>query len=265
MSRRDADAVHRCPTDRRAGRSGGHGGDAAHVVLVHGVGLDGSSFTGLATDLRRVGLVPTIVDRRGYDDRPPCGDLDVHVADLVAVLAGLDGCDGDVTVVGVSGGATLVLALALAGHHRLGRVVVHEPLLGPAAAEQHRNVTGAISSLGATPTAAAVTRFLRTLVTPTTWDGLDEAIRVRAVGRAATIAVEAPGFAAFAIEPDRLGRSPTPITWTVGRSSPAWRHRAAAVARDHGVAVVEIDGAHTPQLENAARYAATIAPAGARR
>lgn len=230
----------------------------AVVLLVHGVGLDGELFADLAARLEGTGRVaPAVVCRRGYDGRPPTADLGRHLDDLVELLVGRP--PRSAVVAGVSGGATLALGLALRGHPALAAVVAHEPLLGPAAPAQHERITASMARLSAEPGPPGVEGFLRRLVTDPTWGSLPPAVRARAVAAGHAVRTEAPGFGAFAVDVDALARLAVPVTWTVGRHSPPWRHEAAAVAAGAGVTVAPLDAVHTPQTEDPEGFARSIA------
>ena len=243
-------------------------GSTAVVLLVHGVGLDGELFGAVAGRLEGAGVVPAVVRRRGYDGRPPTAELGRHLDDLCGLL---DGRPPRSTVVaGVSGGATLALGLALRGHPALAAVVAHESLLGPAAPAQHERITGSMARLAAEPGPDGVEGFLRRLVTDATWESLPSAARARAVAAGDAVRTEAPGFGAFAVAPADLRRLAVPLTWTVGRHSPAWRHEAAALASSAGMAASEagagvvvttLDAVHTPQIEDPEGFARVIAAA----
>ena len=225
------------------------------MVLVHGVGLDGELYAQVVE--RLAGRAPVVVRRRGYDGRPPCADLGRHLDDLVTALD--DRPARSVVVAGVSGGATLALALALRGHPALAGVVAHEPLLGPAAPAQHERITASIATLAAEPGPAGVEGFLRRLVTDATWNRLPAGARQRAVAAGDAVRTEAPGFGAFAVDPALLARPAAPVRWTVGRHSPSWRHEAAAVAAAAGITVTSLDATHTPQWEDPDGFARIIA------
>lgn len=248
------------PDPADGGRPGGGSTAAVAVLLVHGVGLDGELFDAVAGRLEGTGRVaPAVVRRRGYDGRSPTADLGRHLDDLAELLDGRP--PRSVVVAGVSGGATLALGLALRGHPALAAVVAHEPLLGPAAAAQHERITASMARLAAEPGPGGVEGFLRRLVTDATWDSLPPAARVRAVAAGDAVRTEAPGFGAFAVESSLLARPAAPVTWTVGRHSPPWRHEAAAVAAGAGVAVVRLDAVHTPQVEDPDGFAGAITAA----
>ncbi|MEZ5412092.1 MAG: alpha/beta hydrolase [Acidimicrobiales bacterium] len=254
--------------DPAGGGPPGGGSTGAGVLLVHGVGLDGELYAALARRLEGAaplagGAPPAVVRRRGYDGRPPTADLGRHLDDLAGLLDGHLRRAGprSVVVAGVSGGATLALGLALRGHPALAAVVAHESLLGPAAPAQHERISASLARLAAEPGPAGVEGFLRRLVTDGTWASLPPAVRDRAVAAGETVRTEAPGFGAFAVEPCSLDRLAAPVTWTVGRHSPPWRHEAAAVAAGAGVAVVQLACVHTPQVEDPSGFARVIAAA----
>ena len=85
------------------------------IVLIHGAATTAEVWRPLAELLRPFGEVST--PQRGYS-----GDLETELADLAPV------CEGNF-VVGVSGGATLGLALAL-GDLPLTGAILHEPAAG---------------------------------------------------------------------------------------------------------------------------------------
>ncbi len=230
------------------------------VLLVHGVGLDGELFAAVAGGLEGASdVAPAVVRRRGYDGRPPTADLGRHLDDLAGLLDGRP--PRSVVVAGVSGGATLALGLALRGHPALAAVVAHEPLLGPGAPAQHERITASMARLAAEPGPAGVEGFLRRLVTDATWDTLPPPVRARAVAAGDAVRTEAPGFGAFAVDPADLARVAAPLTWTVGRHSPPWRHEAAAVAAAAGVSVARLDAVHTPHHEDPEGFVRVIADA----
>jgi len=249
--------------DPAGGVPPGGGPSGVCALLVHGVGLDGELFATVAGSLGAAGAAPAVVRRRGYDGRSPTADLGRHLDDLSALLDDHLHRIGprSVVVAGVSGGATLALGLALRGHPALVAVVAHESLLGPAAPAQHERITASMAALAAEPGPAGVEGFLRRLVTDATWASLPAGVRERALASADTVRTEAPGFGAFGVDPGDLAGVTVPFTWTVGRHSPPWRHQAAAVAADAGVALVHLDCVHTPQIEDPAGFARVIAAA----
>lgn len=228
------------------------------VVLVHGVGLGAPTFGAVVDRLAQLGIDAEATRRRGYDDRPADGDLDAHVDDLLDVAAA---GPGPCVLAGVSGGATLALAAATRGHPLVAAAVVHEPLVGPAAPSQHVHVTASIATMLRDEAAGGAGRFLERLVTPSRWHTLDPYVRAFALAHGDVIRHEAPAFAGFSLSPTAMQTSPTPITWTVGRHSPRWRHEAAELAADLGARVEELDAVHTPQLEDPDGFVSAIVSA----
>lgn len=227
-----------------------------HVILVHGTGLDHHSFDPVARRLTTAGVGVTALPRRGYDGRPPAARLDTHVDDLAATVETLG--DEHVVVAGVSGGATLSLALATRSLPPHVTVVAHEPLLGPLSGEQYRRISASVDALMADHRAAGVDAFIERLVTPGTWRALDAAARARCRARGSAVRIEAPGFARFPVGPEDLATAAGRLTWTVGQRSPCWRHETAQIAARFGVRVRRVEAAHTPQIEDPDGWIATI-------
>jgi len=186
------------------------------VVLLHG-----AATTAHVWD--RVGALLPAYDP-GYDvvalDRPRSGDLERELAWLAPRVAGA-------WVVGMSGGATLGLALAASGTPIAG-AVLHEPaagslapdLLGPAAAAFAR---GGTAEFGA----VLYGRSWR----PPMAGGVDDAVT----------AGELAMFRSFEPAAPALG---VPVVVTYGALSPAPRRAAAYALRDaYGYRVQELAGA----------------------
>jgi pimeloyl-ACP methyl ester carboxylesterase len=235
------------------------------VVLLHGVGVDARSFDRLVHLLaeRHTVVVP---DRRGYGaarDVDPGLRLDDHVDDLDELVGSRA---PGASIVGVSGGATIALALALrrvadGRADDLGDVVVHEPLLGPLAPElAERVVAGYDRTLARDPTSAS--RYVRELVGATTWSRLSNEDIGRLATAAWVVAAEVPGFLAFAPErPAIESLRGIRLTTTVGATSPAPRADAAAVLQEvAGACVRVVAGAgHLPQIDAPRRFATVLA------
>lgn len=235
------------------------------VVLVHGVGVGAPAFRPVAAILATTHTV-IVVDRRGYGGSvhlTPPPDLDTQVDDLAGVVDHLTAVgEAPPAVVGVSGGATLTLALGLR-HARtgtldaLGPLVVHEPLVGPLAPSLAARVEeGYRVTLAVDPELA--TRYVAELVGPTTWDTLDEPTR-RAVGeRSAVVAWEVPQFLTFAPTVDELEslRSHHLIA-SIGADSPPAREEAneVLVAAGGAARLVVPGAAHLPQVDNPGVFA----------
>ncbi len=231
-------------------------GDGPVVVLVHGVGIGAWAFTELAAALaadHRV-LVP---HRRGYG---PAGDKvevprSASVAEQVDDLLRLaDARDvAEAVWVGVSGGATLVLALAMSAPEAVRAAVVHEPVFGPLAPDLHRALEAAATRLASAPPGpAGVGEFMAGLVGEDRLATLAPEDLQAVLGRHEVVRAEVPEFIAFAPSAADLARlSPTTLVATVGRRSPEWRQRAAAVLGARAGARVEVLDRvrHLPQIE----------------
>lgn len=229
------------------------------VVLVHGVGIGPWSFAALAGELAADHEV-VVACRPGYGDlpdrRPPAASFAEQVEDLAGLAAG-----EPAAFVGVSGGATLVLALALAHPELLAAAVVHEPLVGPLAPELHATVTAAAARLAATPGEAAVVAFVEELVGPAAWRRLSAADQADVGRRQAVVRAEVPAFLAFAPTPAQLaGLTGMPLLSTVGGESPSIRRGAAAVvAGGMDISPLVLQGiGHLAQVEGPAALAGAL-------
>jgi len=240
--------------------------DAGHgppVVMVHGVGIGAWSFavvaSALATDHRV--LVP---HRRGYgprgDDQAEAATVADHVDDLVRLLdaRGLPAA----TFVGVSGGATLVLALAIAAPAVVQAAVIHEPLVGPLAPRLHA-VVGSSSArlLSCKPGPDGVVDFMAGLVGEEHMAVLPAPTVDALRARWPVIRAEVAAFVTFAPSSADLARViDVDLVTTVGSRSPRHRQEAAAVVSHQTGARVEIvEGArHLPQLEAPNAFEAVV-------
>jgi len=248
-------------------------GDGPLVVLVHGVGIGAWAFAELASSLaadNRV-LVP---DRRGYGpsaagaaDVPPSAAVGEQVDDLLALLAASG--VGAATWVGVSGGATLVLALAMTAPWAVRAAVVHEPVFGPLAPDLHAALQAAAARLaGSGPGPAGVLEFMAGLVGEERLAALPASARDAIVRRQEVVRAEVPAFLEFAPTDADLARlADLALVAAVGSTSPPWRRLAAAVLGERAGARVEVvDGArHLPQLEAPAAFEKVIRSTGGAR
>jgi pimeloyl-ACP methyl ester carboxylesterase len=223
------------------------------VVLVHGVGVGAWSFAEVADVLAQDHRV-VLPDRRGYGDSatlPRPGSFADHVDDLAAVLDGRG--LSRATVVGVSGGATLAVGLAIA-HPRLVRAAVaHEPALGRRAPELDARLRIAAADLEIAPEADAGASFVAGLVGGDAWAGLDPDHRALVGRLTPVIRREVPQFLAFAPTSEELHRArAVALVTTVGARSAPSRHAAAAALGRHAGAVMRVlpGVAHLPQLED---------------
>lgn len=222
------------------------------VVLVHGVGFGPDSVAPLADALRRHGVRVLVAERRGYGARagtPPAADVTAHVGDVVALLDehGVERA----TVAGMSGGATVALAMAIARPDRLVAAVAHEPAVGALVPELGALVRGALVSGGGAG-------LVRALAGARTWDALGPGERAAVLARAALVERDAPAFLAFDPRLDEaVGER---LVCTVGALSPPLRHEvAAALAARTGARVLTVPGCgHLPQFDAPRAFADTI-------
>jgi len=173
-------------------------------------------------------------------DRPCTGDL-------AAETAALRPCCAGAVVGGVSGGATLGLALAAAGVP--AAAVLHEPAVGSL-------LPGLLGPVRAAYAAGGVPAFARALY-GSAWTPAEAPADPGAVARDLAM------FSAF--EPAPPGPGSGPVIITVGERSPRVRHAAAAQLADtFGYQVEVIAGAgHAVHLTHPAAFAALIRRAAA--
>lgn len=226
------------------------------MVLVHGVGFGPGSLVPLARELLAGGVRVLVAERRGYGSRaglPPAATVEESVDDVVAMLdaAGVERA----TVAGMSGGATVALAMAIRRPDRLVRAVAHEPAVGALVPELGALVRGALADGGGA--------LARALAGAGTWTTLPHEVRDAVLALAPLIERDAPAFLAFdpALD-DTVGER---LVCTVGDRSPELRHRvAAALAARTGAPVLTIPGcAHLPQFDAPVAFADTIRALGA--
>ncbi len=200
------------------------------VVLLHGVGLTPELFDPVRSLL--ASTVDSIAPLRGpYQSENSQAPSQPVVVQAGSIIRSLDAI-GPVLVVGVSGGATLALAIALIGSPNVIGVIAHEPLVGLLADELHSIVTAASVRLARTNHAEAVAEFVQTLVGPTTWSTVPEEARHFVDRHASVIRAEVAQFVAFAPTASQLDGRRTPFLVTTGARSPSFRHAAAAALTD---------------------------------
>jgi pimeloyl-ACP methyl ester carboxylesterase len=232
-------------------------GDGPPVVLVHGVGVGPWSYGALARDLAAHHRV-VIVHRRGYGRSgalPPASSLEALVDDL------LEAADGPAAFIGVSGGATLTLALALAHPDAVSAAVVHEPVIGPLVPELHNELRSAAARLSSSTGADGAVEFVRALVGPRTWAGLERAAVADVVARAGVVRHEVPQFLAFSPTSAELAvLARVRLVSTVGAESRRSRHlAAAAVAAWAGGRPRVLPGVgHLAQIDSPAALSAAL-------
>jgi pimeloyl-ACP methyl ester carboxylesterase len=250
-----------------AHRKSGSGPDV--VVIIHGVGVDARSFESVVARLTAHHTV-VVPDRRGYgaSAHVPVAPLATQVDDVRELITSLAGdarsARPTVATVGVSGGATLALALAVhqanRGEPPIGPVLVHEPLVGELAPDLARRVRESYArTLATDPTLAG--RYLRELIGSDTWARLGAEAHARIAGRAWVVAAEVPSFLSFRPTWADLRRlRDRDVIVSIGARSAAPRWEAAdvlslALARPPLV----VDGAgHLPQVDAPDRFAELI-------
>lgn len=227
----------------------GHGPD---IVLLHGVGLGPETFADLAR-LLAIDHRVLVVERPGGDGwAVPLDDQAAAVAETMASRR----CVG-ATVVGVSGGATLALALGIRHADIVGSLVLHEPLIGPLAPTLHELFAGAARQ--AQRGDAEALEVIRRLLGTSTWESLDGPARARLEAGASRARAEIPIFAGFAPTATALSNlRGRPVLVTVGAASGPERHTAAQVLAALAGATVAV----VPYAGNAAHLDAPKAFAG---
>lgn len=222
------------------------------IVLVHGVGFGPATLDELARALS-VQAPVMCVTRRGYGDRggmAPAASVAEHVHDVLRVLD--DAGVVRAILAGMSGGATVALAMALSYPERVVVAVAHEPAVGSVAPELRVLVRGALGRGGGS-------ELLRVLAGAETWATLSPATVSALEASAGLVEADAAAFLAF--EPD-LGPapSPPPLVCSVGERSNALRYDVAErLAARTGAPVVIVPGCgHLPQLDAPDAFAELI-------
>jgi pimeloyl-ACP methyl ester carboxylesterase len=222
------------------------------VVLIHGVGFGPETLAPVAAALEPYARVE-IPARRGYGDRahlPPAASVAEHVEDILGVLDGA-GIERPV-IAGMSGGATVALALALACPGRVLIAVAHEPAVGSLSPELRALVRGALANGGGG-------QLLRALAGSETWDRLS-ATAVAALDASSGL-VEADAAAFLAFEPRLTARAGhAPLVCSVGEHSSELRYTVAdRLAARTGAPMAVVPGCrHLPQLDAPAAFAELI-------
>ncbi len=242
-------------------------GSGPPVLLVHGVAFGPSAFAATARDLARDRRV-ILVHRRGYG-RSPAPVAEGRPEDQAADIAGiLDGLGlGRVTALGVSGGATVLTALAIAAPGRLDGVVLHEPALGPLAPGVHALIGGLARAVAAAASDAAGAEVVAAaLAGPGTWGALGASGRAEARRAASTVCREVPWFARFAPTAADLAvlRGIPVIASTGERSGPERREATGVLVRLAGARTALVPhAANLAHLENPAALADLVRRLGA--
>ncbi|ONK10254.1 alpha/beta fold hydrolase [Streptomyces sp. MP131-18] len=198
------------------------------LVLIHGAA---------ATPAIHRALLPHLAGLDAVSVARPCsGDLETELSALAGVCAGA-------VVAGVSGGATLGLALAARGVP-LRAAVLHEPAAGSLAPGLLAHVAEGLRTGG-------VPGFGRALYGPA-WSPAEAPDEPGVVER------EFAMFRGFEPAPPAFGCGP--VLLTVGEHSPAARHASVAALAAHcGLPYTTVPGGrHAVHLERPAEFAALI-------
>jgi pimeloyl-ACP methyl ester carboxylesterase len=211
---------------------------ARRVTLLHGAATTGRAWR-LVVPL----LAPSTAGGEltvAVPDRPCSGDLTAEVAALRASCAGA-------VVAGVSGGATLGLALAAAGVP--AAAVLHEPAVGSL-------LPGLLDQVRAAYAEGGVPAFGRALYGPA-WTVAEAPTDPGAVARDLAM------FTSF--EPAAPARGTGPVIITVGERSPAVRHESVTRLADKFGFAVEVipEAGHAVHLTHPAGFAAVVSRAAA--
>ncbi|MDX6213100.1 MAG: hypothetical protein QOF82_2187 [Frankiales bacterium] len=198
------------------------------IVLVHGAATTSRIWARVVAELPEFEVLTP--------ERPSTGHLESEVAFLAPL------CEGAV-VGGVSGGATLGLALAAAGVP-FHAAVLHEPAAGSL-------VPGLLDAVVAAYRAGGVTGFAATLYGPL-WSAADGPADDAAVARDLAM------FRGY--EPAAPADGAGPVLLTVGGDSPPVRHQVAtALTTALGVPSRTIPGVgHAVHLEAPGMFAALL-------
>jgi 3-oxoadipate enol-lactonase len=235
----------------RRGAGGGSACAPTPIVLVHGVGFGPETLAPLVRAL--AAHAPVIsVSRRGYGERagiPPALTVAEHVEDVLAVLD--DAGAARAVVAGMSGGATVALALALSSPERVAVAVAHEPAVGSLSLELRALVRGALLRGGGI-------ELLRVLAGAETWAKLTASVSALDTSPG-LVEADASAFLAFEPElpPDGAG---CPLVCSVGERSSALRFTVAReLAARTGARVAVVPGCgHLPQLDAPEAFARLI-------
>ena len=218
-------------------------------ILVPGVGIAGWSFEDLAALLR--GRVRVVVHERATGQ-----PFEEQVDALEEVVQAQQGA----AVVGVSGGATLGLALAIRRPAALLGSVLHEPLVGPLQPGLDARVRELSGQLSRDPAYGAMA-FVAELVGVRTWNQLPEERR-RGIGDLdESVAADVNSFCSFAPTIEQLHHvRGLPLVASHGHRSSPEREAVTALLEEHcGATGLRIeDCGHAAQLDNPSGLMAAI-------
>ena len=233
-------------------------GEGPVVMLVHGVGYGPRTLAAAARAAVGAGVRVITPHRGGYGASapvPPAPHLDGQVGDLVEVLdaAGV----GRAVWAGVSGGATIALAAAIAHPDRVAALVLHEPALGTLAGILNSRLRGAAAAVAASADPGEAALELARALGGDGWAGVDAATREEIRSAGAAVRAEIPMFPAFAPTARQLSRlRAIPVVSSVGARSGVERRQAGDVlARLAGAIPARPPSGHLVQLEAPAALA----------
>lgn len=221
------------------------------TVYVHGVGMWPDSFAGVTARVPGEHLVWV---RPGYERRPAVATLGDQVRHLRTAVQH----HAPARVVGVSGGATLALALAMNDPDGLVAIVTHEPLIGALEPELHARVSAAGERLRRAPGPEAADAFVRGLYGARSWARTSSTSQDWAVKHYRTICREVSHFASFQPTAEDL-RVSVPHTTSVGRRSGPDRHGVAETLAASGAVVVALDTGHFAHVDDPVAFSAMVA------
>ncbi len=223
------------------------------AVVVHGVGLWPGSFSA---------VTERVAAETGCEvvtwTRPPYDGGETAFGAQLRALAAVVVEHRPAVVAGVSGGATLALALGIeSAAGRLGPdvagalrgIVTHEPLIGALEPVLGRRVADAATELAADPTASSAASFCRGLYGPR-WSDLGADADAWFARHADVVPADVAAFSSFQPAEGDLAEVAVPHRTSVGARSGPERHRVAATLAAAGAtSVVVPDCGHLIHLD----------------
>lgn len=250
-------------------------GGGPPVLFIAGAGGDGAVFTEVAERLADEFTIITY-DRRGNSRSPrPDGwiatTIHEQADDAAALLRALNLAPA--VIFGTSGGAVILLNLALRHPEVVRGALVHEPPLvsvvpgGNELAVGLKAKTEEVIAKGGPR--GAMEFFLRTEAGGANFEQLEPTLRERMLGNAELFfSMELGQFVTYAPDASALSQARVPVAALAGvdhrgaDGGPGSYHYEAArwVAQRRGSNLIEILGAHTPYLDHPQELAATLRP-----
>lgn len=227
----DDGAADVSPRDRRLIRPGGVGlawqdlgSGPVHLLLLHGTVSTAAQLGRLARALADTGAFTVhAVDRRGSGRsrlaQPAPLDVEVHVADLVAVLEAEE-CPA-AALFGVSFGGVVALEFAAREPNRALAVAAYEPPYGPVADADTRRAFAAVAEATeraqrTTGAAAAAQAFMRGVAGDGAWERLPDRTRAFLAAEGDSAYVDA---SLLGLDPVGLRRISVPVAILTGDAS----------------------------------------------